>query len=128
MFVFISHLTVLEDDLRALESHFRERSHLVDSFPGFLHLQLLRPESGGSGLTFVTTWKDRQAFRSYMASPEHAMSHSREPGDIMQRTGVRHEAFEVIMDSRSRPEILDSVPAPPSLNGAHFSKTELEAQ
>ena len=50
------------------------------------------------------TWEDREAFRSYMRSREHAASHSLEPADIMGRTEVRHEAYEVLMDSRRMPE------------------------
>ncbi len=106
MFVFISHLTVPEADHIELERHFRERSHLVDGFPGFLYLQLLRPQGGSSTHVFLTAWESRDAFRRYMRSQEHAISHSREPAAIMEHTGVRHEAFEVLMDSRSDPEWL----------------------
>jgi heme-degrading monooxygenase HmoA len=73
----------------------------VDGFPGFLYLQLLKPKAGGSTHTFLTAWADADAFRRYMASEEHATSHSREPGEIMARTTVRHEAYEVLIDSRS---------------------------
>jgi heme oxygenase (mycobilin-producing) len=104
MFVFISHLTVPAGDQAELEQHFRERSRRVDGFPGFLYLQLLRPQAGSATHTFLTAWESRDAFRRYMASPEHAASHAREPAEIMDRTGVRHEAFEVLMDSRMEPE------------------------
>ena len=104
MFVFISHLTVPDSDHAELERYFRERSHLVDRFPGFLYLQLLKPQGGGSSHTFLTAWESRDAFRRYMKSGEHAVSHSREPAAIMARTTVRHEAFEVLMDSRGSPE------------------------
>ncbi|HEV3048708.1 MAG TPA: antibiotic biosynthesis monooxygenase [Longimicrobium sp.] len=104
MFVFISHLTVPEADQPELERHFRERSRLVDGFPGFLYLQLLRPQAGEATHTFLTAWESREAFRRYMGSHEHAVSHGREPGEIMARTTVRHEAFEVLMDSRAQPE------------------------
>ncbi len=103
MFVFVSHLTVPEDDHRELERHFRERSRLVDDFPGFLYLQLLKPKAGEATHTFLTAWRDRAAFQAYMKSREHAVSHSREPKEIMARTAVRHEAYEVMMDSRSVP-------------------------
>lgn len=104
MFIFISHLDVPESDRETLERHFRERSHLVDGFPGFLYLQLLRPQAGTASHTFLTAWESRDAFRAYMRSREHAISHAREPGEIMGRTGVRHEAFEVLIDSRLTPE------------------------
>ena len=100
MFVFISHLTVPAEDQEELERHFRERLRLVDSFPGFLYLQLLRPQAGPATLTFLTAWESREAFRNYMGSDAHGISHSREPKQIMERTDVRHEAFEVLLDSR----------------------------
>lgn len=104
MFVFISHLSVPEADHAELERHFRQRSGLVDEFPGFLYLQLLRPESGDASHVFLTAWEDRDAFRRYMRSREHATSHSREPAEIMARTAVRHHAYEVLMDSRQEDE------------------------
>ena len=104
MFVFMSHLTVPEGDRSELERHFRERSHLVDSLPGFLYLQLLRPQAGSASHTFLTAWQSREAFSEYMRGEEHRVSHSREPAEIMARTTVRHEAFEVLMDSRRADE------------------------
>jgi len=101
MFVFISHLSVPEEDRAELERHFRDRSRLVDAFPGFLYLQLLRPQAGSAAFTFLTAWESRDAFARYMRSEAHAVSHSREPAEIMGRTQVRHEAFEVLMDSRA---------------------------
>ena len=108
VFVFVSYLTVPEEDQATLEGHFRERSRLVDEFPGFLYLQLLRPQSGPATHVFLTAWESRDAFRRYMSSEEHAVSHGREPGEIMARTEVRHEAFEVLMDSRRVEEWLPS--------------------
>ena len=104
MFVFVSHLTVPGDDHVELERHFRERARLVDGFPGFLYLQLLRPRAGAATHAFLTAWESRDAFRRYMRSAEHATSHSREPAEIMGRTQVRHEAFDVLLDSRRSPE------------------------
>ncbi len=106
MFVFISHLTVPEADRSALERHFRERSRLVDGFPGFLYLQLLAPQGGSASHVFLTAWASREAFSEYMRSEAHGISHSREPAEIMARTTVRHEAFEVLMDSRQPVEWL----------------------
>jgi heme oxygenase (mycobilin-producing) len=104
VFVFISHLTVPPEDHGALERHFHDRSRLVDGFPGFLYLQLMKPQAGPATHTFLTAWESREAFRAYMGSQEHSISHSREPAAIMERTTVRHEAFEVLMDSRATPE------------------------
>ena len=101
MFVFISHLTVPEGDQAALEPHFHERSSLVDDLPGFLYLQLLKPQPGTATHTFLTSWADADASRRYMRSPGRAAAHAREPADIMARTTVRHEAHEALLDSRT---------------------------
>jgi heme oxygenase (mycobilin-producing) len=108
MFVFVSHLQVPPEDHESLERHFRERSRLVDGFPGFLYLQLMKPEKGDATHAFLTAWESRDAFKRYMRSQEHAHSHSREPGEIMGRTEVSHQAFEVILDSRTSPEWLQT--------------------
>jgi heme-degrading monooxygenase HmoA len=108
MFIFLSYLAVPAADHAELERHFRERAHLVDGFPGFLYLQLLKPHAGNATHTFLTAWRDRDAFRAYMGSSAHATSHSREPAEIMERSSVRHEAFDVLMDSRAEPEWLMS--------------------
>ena len=100
MFVFLSHLVVPEADHVRLERHFHQRSGLVDDFPGFLYLQLLKPQAGTATHTFLTSWTDAEAFRRYMGSQERAAAHAREPADIMARTTVRHEAYEVLLDSR----------------------------
>ena len=63
MFVFVSHLTVPLADQPSLEQHFRERARLVDAFPGFLYLQLLKPKAGEGTHTFLTAWSDAHAFR-----------------------------------------------------------------
>jgi heme-degrading monooxygenase HmoA len=101
VFVFLSHLVVPEADHARLEQHFRQRSGLVDDFPGFLYLQLLKPLAGAATHTFLTSWADADAFRRYMRSPERAVAHAREPAGIMAGTTVRHEAYEVLLDSRS---------------------------
>lgn len=112
MFIFLSHLTVPPADHPELERHFRERARLVDGFPGFLYLQLLRPQAGDATHAFLTAWSDREAFRRYMSSDAHGASHSREPAAIMGRSAVRHDAFDVLLDSTHRPEWLSDSIAP----------------
>lgn len=102
MFVFISHLQVPEADQGELERHFRERARLVDGFPGFLYLQVLKPLSGEATHAFLTAWEDRESFRRYMRSQEREISHAREPRQVMERTHVWHQAYDVMVDSRER--------------------------
>lgn len=76
MFVFVSHLTVPDADHGSLKEHFRGRSGLVDDFPGFLHLQLLKPQAGTGAHTFMTTWTDADMCAG---DPYEAEARLREP-------------------------------------------------
>lgn len=100
MFVFKSYLTVPPDDREAIERLFSKRPGLVDGFPGFRYLQLLKPRRGEATHVFLTAWDDEEAFRRYMRSEEHEATHTPEALAIMSRSSVRHEAYHVLMDSR----------------------------
>ena len=65
--------------LRAPElvSAFRNRAHLVDDADGFLDHQVWQSDRDPSELIMVSRWRDRAAFRDYMRSEAHRISHSR---------------------------------------------------
>lgn len=48
-----------------LEKRFAARKHAVDSAPGFLGFQLLRPTAGEDRYFVVTTWADEESFRAW---------------------------------------------------------------
>jgi len=68
-------------DHAALEAAFRERSGLVDAFPGSCARSGRRPAVPRT--PFSTAGETREAFREYMSSAEPAASHSGEPRAIM---------------------------------------------
>ena len=56
---------------------FRNRARLVDQADGFLDLQVWQSDRDPSELIMVSRWRDRAAFRAYMRSEAHRISHSR---------------------------------------------------
>ena len=48
-----------------LEKRFANRAHTVDSAPGFLGFQLLRPTAGENRYFVVTQWEDEESFAAW---------------------------------------------------------------
>jgi heme oxygenase (mycobilin-producing) len=61
---------------------FRNRAGLVDGADGFLDLQVWQSDRDPSELIMVSRWRDRAAFRDYMRSEAHRISHSRVDPDL----------------------------------------------
>ncbi|HVW43466.1 MAG TPA: antibiotic biosynthesis monooxygenase [Amycolatopsis sp.] len=52
-----------------LEKRFAHRKHAVDSQPGFLGFELLRPVAGDNRYFVVTRWESDEAFKAWAAGP-----------------------------------------------------------
>ena len=76
-FVASSHLTVPEAGRHALIEAFERRLGLVDEWPGFRRLEVWASQADPSAFVMVSWWDDETAFRSYMASDVHRLSHDR---------------------------------------------------
>lgn len=77
-----------------LEQRFAARKHAVDSSPGFLGFQLLRPTKGETRYFVVTTWADEESFQAWReerADAAHA-GHAQRP----VATGAELLEFEVV--------------------------------
>ena len=77
MYVSLSRLRVEEGRAPELVAAFRRRAHLVDDADGFVDLQVWQSDSDPAELVMVSRWRDRDAFKAYMRSPEHRVSHDR---------------------------------------------------
>jgi heme oxygenase (mycobilin-producing) len=64
-----------------LVTAFQNRAGLVDEADGFVDLEVWQSDRDPSELIMVSRWRDRAAFRDYMKSEAHKVSHSRvDPG------------------------------------------------
>jgi len=82
LYVSVSRLRVPPDRVEELVSAFRGRARLVDAAPGFVDLEVWCSDREPGELVMVSRWRDREAFRDYMRSPEHAASHARIDADL----------------------------------------------
>ena len=92
MYVSLSRLRVEPERADELVDAFRRRAGLVDSFDGFVDLQVWQSDRDRGELVMVSRWRDRDAFRAYMRSEEHAVSHGRIAPDLDE--AIRLERLE----------------------------------
>jgi heme oxygenase (mycobilin-producing) len=60
----------------ALEERFARRAAEVESMPGFLGFELLRPVEGESRYFVYTRWESEEAFRAWVESPAFTRGHA----------------------------------------------------
>jgi heme-degrading monooxygenase HmoA len=92
MYVSVSRLRVEPTRVRELIAAFQSRAHLVDDVDGFLDLQVWHSSGDETEVLMVSRWRDRDCFRAYMRSADHAASHAR-IAPTLQRS-VRLEKLE----------------------------------
>jgi heme-degrading monooxygenase HmoA len=81
MYVSLSRLRIDPDRAPELVAAFRERVGLVDSFDGFVDLQVWQSDRDPGEILMVSRWDTRAHFTAYMKSREHRVSHDRiDPG------------------------------------------------
>ena len=82
MYVSLSRLRVEQGRAADLVAAFRRRAHLVDDADGFVDLQVWRSDRDPCELVMVSRWRDREAFKAYMKSDAHRISHDRIDGEL----------------------------------------------
>lgn len=79
--VKINVLQVPEGRGEVLEQRFAARAGEVDKVDGFESFQLLRPTEGTDRYLVVTTWRDDEAFQSWMNSAAFSKGHAQSQSD-----------------------------------------------
>jgi heme oxygenase (mycobilin-producing) len=92
VYVSMSRLRVPADRADELVRAFRARVGLVDSAAGFVDLQVWQSDRDEGELIMVSRWRDRAAFRDYMRSAEHRVSHDRIDPDL--QAAIKLERLE----------------------------------
>ncbi|EHR53135.1 putative enzyme involved in biosynthesis of extracellular polysaccharides [Saccharomonospora marina XMU15] len=85
-----------------LEKRFAARLHAVDSQPGFLGFELLRPVSGENRYFVYTKWETEEHFQAWAQGPARE-AHSGERGKPVA-SGASLLEFEVVQSSKPAAE------------------------
>ena len=92
MYVSVSRLRVEDGKSDELVAAFRRRAGLVESHEGFVDLQVWRSDRDPAEVLMISRWRDKDAFRDYMRSNDHRISHDRI--DPLLRRAVRLERLD----------------------------------
>jgi heme-degrading monooxygenase HmoA len=102
MYISLSRLRVPDKRAAELVAAFRQRAHLVDEAEGFLDLQVWQSDRDAAEIVMVSRWRDRAAFKAYMKSEQHRISHDRiDPGlaDAIKLERLEHmHTYEVVAE------------------------------
>ena len=82
MYVSLSRLRIPDERAPELVRAFRRRAHLVEDADGFVDLQVWQSDRDPGELVMVSRWRDREAFKTYMKSKRHRLSHARIDPDL----------------------------------------------
>ena len=82
MYVSLARLRVPDERAPDLVRAFRRRAHLVEEADGFLDLQVWQADRDPGEPVMVSRWRDRDAFKAYMKSERHRISHNRIDPDL----------------------------------------------
>lgn len=110
-FLSRSEISVPIEEMPALERAFSERARLVDRHAGFLGLELLRDIRSKGRYVLLTRWSNRDAFKAYMKSGDHARAHDRPHtglGPMGVGSGGKLEQFDVVLNERVNDQPLQS--------------------
>ena len=88
----MSRLRVPVERAAQLVTAFRSRVGLVDDADGFVDLQVWQSDRDEGELVMVSRWRDREAFKTYMRSAEHRVSHDRIDPDL--QAAIKLERLE----------------------------------
>jgi len=101
MLVVANRVPVASGWEETFEERFRQRAGQIDKQPGFVRMQILKPQSEGSPYVVLTTWQDKSAFEAWVGSDDFKLSHSNPmPKEAFDGEG-QLEMHEVIIDADS---------------------------
>jgi len=102
VYVSISRLRVDEQRSDELVEAFRRRARLVDDADGFVDIQVWRSDRDAGEVLMVSRWRDREAFKTYMKSADHRISHDRIDSRLKQAISLERlehlHTYEVVAE------------------------------
>jgi heme-degrading monooxygenase HmoA len=81
-FVAINYIRCQEDYKTRFEELFGSRAHAIDRMPGFVDMQVLKPQGANDAYLIVSHWESEAAFKTWTSSPEFIEGHKRGFEDI----------------------------------------------
>jgi heme-degrading monooxygenase HmoA len=97
MYIVTNRVPVAQGYEEMFEERFRNRAGQIDKQPGFVRMQVLKPDSSDTPYLVQTTWKDKAAFEAWVGSEDFKIAHNNPmPKEAFDGEG-KIEMFEVLI-------------------------------
>ncbi|MBN2612786.1 MAG: antibiotic biosynthesis monooxygenase [Bacteroidales bacterium] len=96
MFVAINYITCKDFYREKFEKLFATRAKEVDTMPGFIRMQVLKPDDREGDYLIISHWKAEEDFRKWSHSPQFLEGHRRGFEDIAE---AKRNGAEIPMKS-----------------------------
>lgn len=83
-FVAINYISCKPEYRPRFEELFASRAKQIDLMPGFVSMQVLKPDKEDEPYLIVSHWSSQEAFKSWVGSPEFLAGHKRGFEDIAE--------------------------------------------
>ena len=81
------------------EQRFKDRAGQIDKQPGFVRMEVLKPQSENTPYVVLTHWQDEKAFRNWVGSDDFKVAHQNPMSKDAFLDGGGLEQYEVIIFS-----------------------------
>jgi len=101
MFIVANRVPVAPGWEETFEERFRQRAGQIDKQPGFVRMQILKPDSEDTPYIVLTTWQDKASFAAWVRSEDFKLAHRNPmPKEAFSGAG-KLETHEVIIDAHA---------------------------
>jgi heme oxygenase (mycobilin-producing) len=81
-FVAINYISCKPHYIQRFEELFATRAKAIDRMPGFINMEVLKPQANGDNYLIVSHWDSEDSFKTWTKSPEFIEGHKRGFEDI----------------------------------------------
>ncbi len=104
-YVVANRVFVKPEYSQEFEQRFRNRAGQINQQPGFVLLEILKPQSENTPYVVLTHWESEQAFRGWVGSEDFKVSHQNPMDKEAFLEGGGIEQYEVIITSNIDTEV-----------------------
>ena len=100
-YVVANRVFVKQQYCEEFEQRFKNRAGQINQQPGFVLMEVLKPQSEDTPYVVLTHWQDEQAFRDWIGSDDFKLAHQNPMAKDAFLEGGGLEKYEVVDTSNS---------------------------
>ena len=100
-YVVANRIFVKSDYCDEFEQRFKQRAGQIDKQPGFVRMEILKPDSDGTPYTVLTHWENESAFKDWVGSDDFKVAHQNPMSKDAFSDGGGIEMYNVIITAGS---------------------------